>query len=63
VRERVFRSSRALEPHWSAQIEELPAGERHAADSWPHANGAPPEISRYAVWRREGVEPPPVTRK
>jgi len=41
-------------PHNSATIEDLTNGQLYAVDSWPGANGEPPEIKPVAVWYSEG---------
>jgi len=41
-------------PHNSATIEDITRGQLYAVDSWPGANGEPPEIKPVAIWYREG---------
>jgi len=41
-------------PHNSATIEDLTNGQFFSVDSWPGANGEPPEIKPLAVWYSEG---------
>jgi len=41
-------------PHNSATIKDITNGQLYAVDSWPGANGAPPEIKPVAIWYSEG---------
>jgi len=41
-------------PHNSATIEDITSGQLYAVDSWPGANGEPPEIKPVAIWYKEG---------
>jgi len=41
-------------PHNSATIEDITSGQLYAVDSWPGANGEPPEIKPVAIWYIEG---------
>lgn len=41
-------------PHNTATIKELKTGQMYAVDSWPGANGQPPEIKLVSVWYGEG---------
>ena len=55
VREWAFRAPDFFGQHWSAQVEELASGRRYVVDSWPGANGEPPEVLPFEVWRRGGT--------
>jgi len=41
-------------PHNTATIEDISTGQRYAVDSWPAANGEPPEIKVIETWYSEG---------
>ena len=41
-------------PHNSATIADIANRQLYAVDSWPGANGEPPEIKPVAVWYSEG---------
>lgn len=41
-------------PHNTAIIEDITSNLRYAVDSWPGANGEPPEIKPVEIWYSEG---------